>query len=171
MTRSLKLATVCAVFLLAASLSASAGSTDSFSNVSLTGVSGDASGSFTFNASTDTFSNLSLSFNGGVFGGLGGSDANGGKGTCILGICGFSWQTTLKNGDTIWETILLNVKTGQYQDLGGIYNWQKQGSFNYLSVPEGGSSLFYLTLCGVALFAGFSASRKRRRALRTAQSA
>lgn len=166
MVRSLKLATVCALFLLAASLSASAGSTDNFSNVSLTGVSGDASGSFTFNSSTDTFSNLSVSFSGGVFNGIGASDTPGGKGTCISGVCEFSWQTTLKNGDTVWETILLNVKTGQYQDLGGIFNQRNDGNFNYLSVAEGGNSLAYLMLCGIALFASIVASRKRRHAVR-----
>jgi hypothetical protein len=167
MTRSLKLATVCAIFLLAASLSASACSGDCFSNVNLVGNSGgNAGGSFTFNSSTDTFSNLSLSFNGGVFSGLTGLDAKGGKGICVLGICEFSWQTTLKNGDTVWETILLNVKTGQYQDQGGIYNWKNEGGFNYLSVAEGGNSLAYLLVCGMALFAAIVGSRKRRHAVR-----
>lgn len=171
MKRSFKLATVSAIFLLAVSISASACSGDCFSNVSLVGNSGgDAKGSFTFNTSTDTFSNLSLSFNGGVFSGLGGSDG-GGKGICILGICGFSWQTTLKNGDTVWETILLNVKTGQYQDLGGVFDYKNNGKFNYMSVPEGGNSSAYLLLCGVALFAAIFLSRKQRRPLRAAQSA
>ncbi|MGA9963623.1 MAG: hypothetical protein WBQ10_00325, partial [Terriglobales bacterium] len=68
MMRYLKLASVSALFLLAASLSAFANSNDSFSNVNLTGVSGTVSGNFTFNSSNDTFSGLSLSFGGSVFG-------------------------------------------------------------------------------------------------------
>jgi len=165
MKRNLTSATVCVMFLLAVSLSASACSGDCFSNVNLVGNSGGtAGGSFTFNSSTDTFSNLSLSFNGGVFNGQGGSDAQGGKGICVLGICGFSWQTTLKNGDTVWETILFNVKTGQYQDSGGISNWSKQGQFkyDYMGVPEGGNSLSYLMLCGISVFAAILVYRKRR---------
>src|SRR5580692_347814 len=168
MMRRFKLATVCVMFLLAVSLSASACSGDCFSNVNLTGVSGSASGSFTFNTSTDTFSNLSLSFNGGVFNGITASDKNGG-GSCFLGVCGISWKTVV-NGDTVWNTVVLNLKTGQYQDFGGIYNWKNQGTFNYLQVPEGGNSLVYLMLSSIALFAGFLTSRKRRRALRIVQS-
>ena len=169
MPRCLKLAATCAVFLLAVSLSASACSGDCFSNVSLVGNSGGtASGSFTFNTSTDTFSNLSLTFSGGVFKGMGGSDSKGGGG-CVLGICGFSWKT-MDGSDTIWNTIILNLKTGQVEDIGGIYNWKNQGNFNYMAVPEGGNSLAYLLLCGVALFAAIFFSRKQRRPLRAAQS-
>jgi hypothetical protein len=154
--------------VLAVSLCASADSNDSFSNVSLTGVSGTASGSFSFNSSTDTFSNVSLSISGGVFSG---DNASGGKGGgCILGICGFYWQTQLANGDWVVDTILLNLKTGQYQDFGGIYNWKNDGDFNYLSVPEGGAVLSYLTLSGFAMLAGILISGKRRRAMCAAQS-
>jgi len=159
-----KLASVCPMFLLAASLCASAGSKDSFSKVSLTGVSGKVSGSFTFNKSNDTFSNLSLSFNGGVFGGVSASDIKGGKGSCNLGICDFSWGKTLKNGDYVWEKIILNLGTGEYQDFGGIDKGQKVGNFN---VPEGGTPLSYLMLCGLAMFAGILTSRKQRRSLHT----
>lgn len=169
MIRSFKLATVCVMFLLAVSLSASACSGDCFTNVNLSGSSGgNASGSFTFNTSTDTFSNLSVTFNGGVFNGMSGSDAKGGGG-CVLGICGFSWKTTV-GGDTVWNTIILNLKTGQFEDLGGIYNWKNQGNFNYMSTPEGGNSLAYLLLCSIALFAAIFLSRKQRRPLRSAQS-
>lgn len=79
------------------SLSAFANSNDSFSNVILTGVSGTVSGGFTFNSSTDTFSNISLSFNGGVFNGVDALDG-GGKGTCLLGVCGFSFREHVPNG-------------------------------------------------------------------------
>jgi len=167
MSRSLKLATICAVFLLAVSLSASACSGDCFSNVNLAGNSGgNASGSFTFNTSTDTFSNLSVSFNGGVFNGMSASDNKGGGG-CVLGICGISWKTIV-NGDTVWNTIILNLKTGQFEDIGGIYNWKNQGNFKYMAVPEGGNALAYLLLCGIALFVAIVTSRKRRHAMRAA---
>ena len=169
MLRSLKLGATCAVFLLAVSLSASACSGDCFSDVSLVGNSGgDASGSFAFNTSTDTFSNLSLTFNSGAFSGVTAQDSKGGGG-CILGICGISWKTIV-DGDTVWNTIVLNLKTGQYEDYGGIYNWKNQGEFNYMSAPEGGNSLAYLLLSGIALFVAIFLSRKQRRPLRAAQS-
>src|SRR5271169_5738660 len=135
--RSLKLASVGALFLLAVSLSAFANSNDSFSNVNLIGVSGTVSGDFTFNSSTDTFSNLSLSFNGGVFNGVNGSDANGGKAQwCWGGWCGFTWHTNV-GGDSIWNIVAVDLTNGQYKDFGGIYNQQYQGeNFNYMSVPE-----------------------------------
>ena len=167
MSRSLKLATICAVFLLAVSLSASACTGDCFSNVNLVGNSGgSASGGFTFNTSTDTFSNLSLTFNSGAFSGVTAQDNKGGGG-CILGICGISWKTIV-DGDTVWNTIVLNLKTGQYEDYGGIYNWKNQGDFNYMSAPEGGNSMAYLLLSGIALFVAIVTSRKRRHAMRAA---
>ena len=163
--RYLKLVTICGLFLVAASLTASAGSiNDSFSNAALTGVSGTASGSFTFNTSSDTFSNLSLSFNGGVFGGLGAQDASGGQGSCINNLCGFYWQTNVP-GDSVWNTIVLNIQTGQYEDFGGIYNWQNYGGFNYLSVPEGDATVAYLMLSAFAVLGGIFISGKQRRRL------
>jgi hypothetical protein len=169
MMQSLKVASVSALFLLAVSLSAFADSNDSFSNVNLTGVSGTVSGSFAFNSSNDTFSKISLSFNGGVFNGVDASDG-GGKGTCLLGVCGFSFQEHVANGGWVSDTILFNLKTGQYEDLGGIYKGRKGGDFNYLSVPEGGTPLSYLMLSGFAILAGILISGKRRSALYTAHS-
>jgi hypothetical protein len=167
MMRNIKVATVCVMFLLAVSLSASACSGDCFSNANLVGNSGgSASGGFTFNASTDTFSNLSLTFNSGAFSGITAQDKKGGGG-CVLGICGISWKTIV-DGDTVWNTIVLNLKTGQYEDFGGIYNWKNQGEFNYMSAPEGGNSLAYLLLSGIALFVAILTSRKRRHAMRPA---
>src|SRR5260370_24332236 len=116
MVQSLKLASVSALFLLAVSLSAFANSNDSFSNVNLGGVSGTVSGGFTFNSSTDTFSNISLSFKGGAFDGVHASDG-GGKGTCLLGVCGFSFQEHVAHGGWVSDTILFNLKTGQFEDL------------------------------------------------------
>jgi hypothetical protein len=169
MVQSLKLASVSALFVLAVSLSAFANSNDSFSNVNLTGVSGTVSGSFVFNSATDTFSNISLSFNGGVFNGVDASNG-GGKGTCMLGVCGFTFQEHVPHGGWVSDTIFVNLKTGQFEDLGGIYKGREGGDFNYLSVPEGGNPLTYLMLSGFAILAGILISGKRRRTLRTAHS-
>jgi hypothetical protein len=163
-----KLVCVCSLFLLAVSLSAYANSNDSFSNVSLVGTSGTVSGSFTFNSSTQTFSNLTLSFSGGKFGGDNASNG-GGKAKCRLGVCEFSWKEKLAGGGWVSDTILLNLKTGQYEDLGGIYKGKKGGDFNYTSVPEGGSPLPYLLLSGFVMLAGILISGKRSRATRTAR--
>jgi hypothetical protein len=167
MRRSCSLATVFAVFLLAVSVSAFANpSNDGFNNVSLTGVSGTVSGQFTFNSSNDTFSGLSLTFNGGVFDKVNVSNGSG-QGFCAGGSCYFTWWAS-KNGDSVWEEIILNLKSGQFQDYGGISNWQNQGGFSYMSVPEGGTELSYLMLSGFAIFAGILIAGKRRRT-RTAQ--
>jgi hypothetical protein len=169
MTRSFRLASICILFLLAVTLSAFANSNNNFSNVSLTGVSGTVAGSFTFNSSNNTFSNLCLSFNGGVFGGNN-ANSGGGKGICAFGLCGYSWKTQLANGDWVWDSIVLNLKTGQYQDFGGIYNWKQGGGFDYMSVSEGGNPLGYLLLSGFAMLTGILISGKRRRMTSTAQS-
>src|SRR5579863_6082501 len=152
---------VSAAFLLLVCLPALADG--NFSNEKLTGNSGSTvSGSFTFNSSTDTFSNLSLLFNGGKFAGTNAKDTNGGQGICILGVCGFSWQTHV-NGVLVWDTILLNVKTGAYQDFGGIQNFQNQWNFDPpMAVPEGGTPLAYVVLSGLAMVAGILISGKRR---------
>jgi hypothetical protein len=166
MRRYLKLASSCGVFLLAVSLSAFGNSNGTFSDVSLVGAPGTASGGFMFNSTTDSFSDLSVSFTGSEFGGLGSSDISGGQGTSLGGgLYGFSWQTQLSNGDLVWDSVVFDVNNGQYLDFGGIetQNRQNQGDFNYLSVPEGGTPLSYLMLSGVAMFAGIFISRKRRR--------
>jgi len=158
---------ICALVLLAGSLSAYANSTDSFSNVSLNGTSGTVSGSFTFNSSTQTFSNLTLSFKDGIFGGDYASDG-GGKAKCRHGVCEFSWKEKLAGGVWVSDTILFNLKTGRYEDLGGIYKGRDGGDFKYLSVAEGGTTLSYLMLSGFMMLAGILISGKRRRATRTA---
>jgi hypothetical protein len=168
MNRYFKLASVFALFVLAVSLSASAGSNDSFSNVSLTGISGTVSGQFTFDPTKDSFSGLSLTFNGGVFNGVNASNG-GGKGNCLFGLCQYTWQKQMNSGAWVWETIVLNLKTGQFQDFGGIYKGKYDGGFNYMSVPEGETALSYLMLSGFAMFAGIVVAGKRRRAVRIAQ--
>jgi hypothetical protein len=167
MIRYFRVVSVAAAFLLSMCLPALADG--NFSKEKLTGNSGSTvSGSFTFNSSTDTFSNLSLLFNGGKFKGTNATDASGGQATCVLGVCGFSWQTHV-NGVLVWDTILLNVKTGVYQDFGGIQNFQNQWNFDPpATVPEGGTPLPYLVLSGLAMVAGILISGKRR-AMRSAQ--
>jgi hypothetical protein len=164
MRRYFKSVTACVLFLLAVSLSAFAGSTkDVFSGAALVGTSGTVSGSFTFNTSTDQFSGFSLSFNGGVFAGATASNG-GGQGTCYQGFCGFYFQGKASDGAWVTDMIVVNLKTGQFDDFGGIYNWQKQGGdFNYLSVPEGGAKLTYLMLSAIAVFGGILISGKQRR--------
>lgn len=166
--RYFKSVTVCGMFLLAVSLSAFAGSSnDVFSGAALVGTSGTVSGGFTFNTSTDQFSNISLSFNGGVFGGATAS-SSGGQGACYQGFCGFYFQGKASDGSWVTDTIIVNLKTGQFDDLGGIYNWKNQGGdFNYLSVPEGGANLTYLMLSAMAVFGGILLSGKQRRITRT----
>jgi hypothetical protein len=170
-----KMAIVSVVLLLVLSLPAFADSNGSFSNEKLIGSSGSTlSGSFTFtgNASGGTFSNLSLSFNGGAFGGVSASDAKGGKATCAFGLCSFSWKAKAANGDWVWDKIVLNVKTGQYQDFGRINNWQNRWKFDPpVPVPEGGTPLSYLMLSGLAVSFGILMSGKQRRTTRSADSA
>ena len=168
MKRCSKLACICALFLLAVPFSAYANSNDSFSNVSLVGTSGTVSGSFTFNSSNDSFSNISLLFGGTVFGGDNASNA-GGKAICAFGFCGYTWKTQLADGSWVSDTIILNLKTGQYRDFGGIYKGQTGGDFRYLSVPEGGTELAYLLLSAFAVLSGILISGKRRRTVCAAQ--
>jgi hypothetical protein len=168
MRRSSKLACICALFLLAVPFSAYASSHDSFSNVSLVGTSGTVSGSFTFNSSNDTFSNLSLSFAGGAFNHDQASNG-GGRAICAQGLCGYTWKTRLADGSWVSDTIILNLKTGQYRDFGGIYNGRNGGDFKYMSVPEGGTELTYLLLSAFAILAGILISGKRHRAVCAAQ--
>jgi hypothetical protein len=167
MGRHLKVLAVCALFLLALSLPASANSQYNFSNVKLTGGSGSTtSGSFTFNSTTHTFSGLSMTFNGGAFGGIQ-ANGGGGQGTYIQGQGYlYSWGTTV-HGNLVWCSILFNPATGLFHEWGGISNWKYNGKFDYMSAPEGGAELTYLMLSGIAVFGGILLSDKRRRATRS----
>jgi hypothetical protein len=173
MLRSLKLATVCVISLLALSLSAYANSNDSFQNAILTGVShgGDVSGTFDFNSSTNQFSNISVSFVSTVFGDVNASDFGSINGVYnhVTGNWSFQWQT-IKNGDLITYDVIYNPNTNQFTASGSIQNLWNQGKFNYMQVPEGGNSLAYLLLSGIALFVAIFLSRKQRRPLRAPQS-
>jgi len=165
MNRNYKLAAICVVFVLALSICASAGSTDNFS-ATLTGVSETVSGSFTFNSSTDSFANIKLSFAGSTFGNINTSNGGGNANWCGNGECAFWWKTTV-GADTIWDVIVVNLITGQFQDAGTISNSQNNGGFSYMSVPEGSSALAYLLLSAAAILGGIFMSGKNRRAVKS----
>src|SRR5580704_18452760 len=169
MSRSLKLATVCVIFLLAASLSVFANSNDSFQNANLIGVphGGDVSGTFDFNSSTHQFSDISVSFVSTVFGDVNASDSGSINGTYNPGngTWSFKWQT-IKNWDLITYDVVYNPTTNQFTASGSIQNLWNQGNFNYMQVREGGNALTYLLLSGISLFVAFFTSRKRRHAMR-----
>jgi hypothetical protein len=164
MRRYLKLATVCAAFLLAASLCASAGSIDSFSG-QLKGVAnGTVSGTFSLNSQTGQFSNVYISFSGS---GLGSGNADPGslmghKGAD--GLWSFLWWGSASNGDLVLYDVKL-LANGTFQVIGGIADWHgDNGRFNLL-VPEGGAPLSYLMLSALAMVAGILVSGKQRRSI------
>jgi hypothetical protein len=66
--------------------------------------------------------------------------------------------------------MLFNTITNRFEVGGGIGNRRKQGDFNYISVPDGGTPLSYLMLSGIAMFAGILIYGKQRRTRRIAQS-
>ena len=172
MRRYDKLAGVCGLFLLAMSLTASADSIDQFKNAALTGVSkgGTVAGSFSFNNKTDQFSNISVSIVSSVFGKINVSDPHSGHGTYEgQGWWEYTWKTKV-HGDTIVYSMLFNTITNRFEVGGAIGNRRKQGDFNYISVPEGGTPLSYLMLSGIAMFAGILIYGKQRRTRRIAQS-
>jgi hypothetical protein len=172
MRRYGKLGGICGLFLLAVSLTASAGSIDHFKDVALTGVSkgGTVSGSFSFNNKTDQFSNISVSIVSSVFGKIDVSDPYSGHGTYAgQGCWEYTWKTKV-DGDRIVYSMLFNTVTNQFEVGGAISNWRHQSDFNYISVPEGGTSLSYLVLSGIAMFAAVLISGKHRRTGRTVQS-
>jgi|SRR5208282_370783 hypothetical protein len=169
--RYLKLTTICGLFLLAVSLSASAGSVDSFNNAALTGVSngGNVSGTFSFDSHTDQFANISVSFVSSVFGNINASDPGPMWGTYSNGKWSFQWQTW-KGLDLITYSITYNPATNQFTAGGSIKDiWGDKGNFNY-SVPEGGTPLSYLVLSALAMLIGILMSGKQSRSIHTAQS-
>jgi hypothetical protein len=169
MRRYLNLAAVCAAFLLAVSISASAGSIDNFSG-KLGGVAnGTVSGTFSLNSTTGQFSNVYLSFSGA---GLGSGNVDPGsvmghKG--LGGLWSFAWWGTASNGDFVLYDVKL-LANGTFVATGGVTDWRgDNGGFN-MAVPEGGTPLSYLMLSALAMAAGILISRKQRCGLPTDQS-
>ena len=154
MMRSLKLASVSSLFLLAVSLSAFADSNNDFSGATLSGISATgASGSFAFSSSTDRFSNAPQSFGGN-------SISEGVKVT-----------NRLMSGYFISEG---SFSGGSFSDDSdeGLFgkdrlNGKDRKKWN---VPEGGAKVTYLLLSGIAMFGGILISGKQRRATHAARS-
>jgi hypothetical protein len=169
MRRYLNLVAVCAVFLLTVSISASAGSIDSFSGT-LSGVAnGTVSGTFALDTTTGQFSNVYLSFSGA---GLGSGNVDPGSVMGHKGLNGqwsFLWWGTSSNGDFVLYDVKL-LANGTFVATGGVTDWHgDNGGFN-LMVPEGGTPLTYLMLSMLAMAAGIVISRKQRCGLRTHES-
>jgi hypothetical protein len=177
MRRFCKVSSVCAIFLLAVSMSAFAGSTnESFNNAALTGISGggDVSGTFSFDSVTHQLSNIAISFASSAFGNVNANDGSksiNGVYNSSTGNWSFQWQA-IKGLDLITYDVLFNPTTGQFTASGAIANFWEQGKFNYndMQIPEGGTQLSYLALSGLAMFAGILIAKKHRPVARTTHS-
>jgi hypothetical protein len=106
-----------------------------------------------------------------VFGNVSATDSGSINGiyNSAKGTWSFQWQT-IKGWDLITYDVVYNPSTNQFTASGSIQNLWDQGKFNYMQVPEGGNSLAFLLLSGIALFVAIFLSRKQRRPLRAAQS-
>jgi hypothetical protein len=158
MMRSLKLASVTSLFLLAMSLSAFAGSNNDFSGATLSGISATgASGSFAFSSSTDKFSNAPQSFGGN-------SISEGVKVTNRLMSGYFISEGSFSGGSFSGGSFSDDSDEALFGEdrLGG-----KHKKWN---VPEGGAEVTYLLLSGIAMFGGILISGKQRRATHAARS-
>jgi len=144
--------------VIALSISAFAGSVETFNYSSnVTGVNNTTvQGTFNYNTSTDTFTLASLSFAGNsIFNGISGKDIQPQSGDT------FVLNETI-SGYTVSYTIVLNPLTGTYTASGSISYGATKGMF-YNQVPEGGALLSYLLLSGSVLFCGIWLAGKQRR--------
>jgi hypothetical protein len=159
MMRSLKLASVFSLFLLAMSLSAFADSSNDFSGATLSGISATgASGSFAFSSSTDKFSNAPQSFDRN-------SISEGVKVTNRLMSGYFISEGSFSGGSFSGGTVSDDSDEGLFGEdrLSG----QHRKKWN---VPEGGADVTYLLLSGIAVLAGILISGKQRRPTHAARS-
>jgi uncharacterized protein YjbI with pentapeptide repeats len=162
--RSLKLASVTALFLLAMSLSAFADSNNDFSGATLSGISATgASGSFAFSSSTDKFSNAPQSFGGN-------SISEGVKATNRLMSGSFISEGSFSGGSFSGGSF----SGGTFSDDsdGGLFGEDRLSGKHRKkwNVPEGGAEVTYLLLSGIAVLAGILISGKQRRATHAARS-
>ncbi len=153
MMRSLKLASVTALFLLAMSLSAFADSNNDFSGATLSGISATgASGSFALSSSTDKFSNAPQS--------CGNSISEGVKVT-----------NRLMSGYFISEGSFSGGTFSDDSDEGLFGEDRLSGKDRKKwNVPEDGAEVTYLLLSGIAVLGGILISGKQRRATHAARS-
>jgi hypothetical protein len=159
MMRSLKLASVSALFLLAVSLSTFADSNNDFSGASLSGISATGeSGSFAFSSSTDKFSNAPQSFGGN-------SISESVKVTNRLMSGYFISEGSFSGGSFSGGTFSDDSDEGLFGEDGLSRKHKKKWN-----VPEGGAEVTYLLLSGIAVLAGILISGKQRRATHAARS-
>ncbi len=120
---------------------------------SLSGGSGTATGTFTYNSATSQFLSASISFVSSIYGNVTLSSTT--PETGILSLYGGT-----VNGSSILYTILLNpLNLSQYWINGGIGNNLKISGFQYAAtVPEGGTLSY--ALCAVAMLAAIGVRRK-----------
>jgi hypothetical protein len=159
MMRSLKLASVSSLFLLAVSLSAFADSNNDFSGATLSGISATgASESFAFSSSTERFSNAPQSFGGN-------SISEGVKVTNRLTSGYFISEGSFSGGSFSGGTF------SDDSDEGFLGEDRLEGKHRKKwHVPEGGAEVTYLLLSGIAVLAGILISGKQRRATHAARS-
>jgi hypothetical protein len=159
MMRSLKLASVSSLFLLAMSLSTFADSNNDFSGATLSGISATgASGSFAFSSSTDKFSNAPQSLGGN-------SISEDVKVTNRLMSGYFISEGSFSGGSFSGGTFSDDSDEGLFGEdrLSG----KDRKKWN---VPEGGAEVTYLLLSGIAVLGGILISGKQRRATHAARS-
>ena len=167
MKRYFNLAAICAAFVLSVAMYASAGSTDNFSGPLIGAFWRQRNQDRSHLISKQTRSPTSSSHLLAAPSENVNTSNGGGQATCANGFCGIYWQTTV-GGDTIWDGIIINMATGQFEDLGYIFNSKNYGGFNYMSAPEGGSRLAYLLMSAAAVFGAIFVSGKYRRPIPTA---
>jgi hypothetical protein len=159
MMRSLKLASVFSLFLLAMSLSTFADSSNDFSGATLSGISATgASGSFAFSSSTDKFSNAPQSFGGN-------SISEGVKVTNRLRSGYFISEGSFSGGSFSGGSFSDDSDEGLFGE--DRLNGKHRKKWN---VPEGGADVTYLLLSGIAVLAGILISGKQRRPTHAARS-
>ncbi|MGO9648111.1 MAG: hypothetical protein ACLPOO_08650 [Terriglobales bacterium] len=148
------------ICVIAFSISAFAGSVETFNySASVSGVNNTTvQGTFNYNTSTDTFTLASLSFAGNsIFNGISGKDTQPQSGDTFV-------LNETVDGYTVSYTIVLNPLTGTYNANGSISYGKTTGTFNN-QVPEGGAQFSYLAASGLVLFAGILLAGKQRRQL------
>jgi hypothetical protein len=147
-----------ALSVVACASGAFAGSISTFDyTTNVTGGSNSTlDASFSYNTHTDTFTKETLTFVGGIF--------NGVSVTITQPQHGDTFKFDKKvDGDTIVYTIVFNPLNGTYDAYGTITKGRNQGSFQYDSVPEGGTQFSYLAASALALACGTFLAGKQRR--------
>ena len=147
------------ICLISFSISAFAGSVETFNYSTTVGGVNDTTvqGTFNYNLSTNTYTLASLSFTGNsIFNGVSGKDLQPQSGNTFV-------LNETVDGYTVSYTIVLNPLTGAYTANGSISFNGTTGTIGFTRAPEGGAQLAYLAASGLALFAGIVLAGKQRR--------